>query len=145
MAPLLQFPGNFNDQTSKPHLAVQANPATPAGYAFAIWGVIYLGALGYAIYHALSSNAHDTLLQEIGWLTAAVYLLCIAWLLAARCGPAWMTVRIILGMLGCLGAADARLTQQASGISVRTLAPHGGQQRQAIPGTVGHKRIGANT
>ena len=105
MAPLLLFPGNFNDQTAKPPLVVEANPATPAGYAFAIWAVIYIGALVYAIYQALPSNAHDTLLQRIGWLTATGYLLCIAWLLAARFGPGWMTVPIIFGMLACLGAA----------------------------------------
>ena len=105
MAPLLLFPGNFKDQTAKPPLVVETNPATPAGYAFAIWAVIYVGALVYAIYQALPSNAHDALLQRIGWLTAAGYLLCVGWLLAARFGPGWMTVPIIVGMLPCLGAA----------------------------------------
>jgi hypothetical protein len=105
LAPLLLFPGNFNDQTAKPPLAAPANPATPAGYAFAIWAVIYVGALIYAIYQALPSNAQDALLQRIGWLTAAGYMLCVAWILAARFGPGWMTVPIILCMLACLGAA----------------------------------------
>lgn len=105
LAPLLLFLGNFNDQTAKPPLTAAPNPATPAGYAFAIWGVIYIGALAYAVYQALPSNAHDQLLERIGWPTAAGYALCIGWLLAARFGPGWMTVPIIFGMLLCLTSA----------------------------------------
>lgn len=39
--------------------------------------------------------------------------------------------------------ADARVPQQARGFAVRTLARHGGEQGQAIVGTVGHKRMDA--
>jgi hypothetical protein len=118
LAPLWLFPGTFNEQTAKPPLAAVPNPATPAGYAFAIWGVIYLGALAFAVYQALPSNANDPLLERIGWLTAAGYALCIAWLLAARFGPVWATVPIILGMLCCLGAAFAIVMQRREALGV---------------------------
>lgn len=37
----------------------------PAGYVFAIWGVIYLGLAAYTIYQALPSQADDPTLRKI--------------------------------------------------------------------------------
>jgi hypothetical protein len=45
------------------------SPIVPAGYAFAIWGVIFLLLLVYAGYQALPSRATDPLLRSIGWFT----------------------------------------------------------------------------
>jgi len=45
---------------------------TPARYAFAIWGVIYLGLFSFAIYQALPSQRKKTILQGISyWLVTA--------------------------------------------------------------------------
>jgi hypothetical protein len=43
---------------------------TPAGYVFAIWGVIYLALIGYAIYQALPAQASNPHLRSIGWVFA---------------------------------------------------------------------------
>ena len=40
---------------------------TPAGYVFAIWGVIYLGLLAYMVYQALPSQRTNPRLRAIGW------------------------------------------------------------------------------
>lgn len=40
---------------------------TPAGYVFAIWGVIYLGLLAYMVYQALPSQRTNGRLRAIGW------------------------------------------------------------------------------
>jgi hypothetical protein len=43
---------------------------TPAGYAFAIWGLIYLMLLGFAVYQGRSlvmSVRHDDFIDKIGW------------------------------------------------------------------------------
>ena len=40
---------------------------TPAGYVFAIWGVIYLGMLAYMVYQALPSQRTNPRLRAIGW------------------------------------------------------------------------------
>ncbi len=40
---------------------------TPAGYVFAIWGVIYLGSLTYMVYQALPSQRTNPRLRAIGW------------------------------------------------------------------------------
>ena len=40
---------------------------TPAGYVFAIWGVIYLGLLAYMVYQALPSQRTNARLRAVGW------------------------------------------------------------------------------
>ena len=40
---------------------------TPASYAFAIWGLIYLGLISFAIYQALPRQKNDPLLHKIGY------------------------------------------------------------------------------
>ncbi len=39
----------------------------PAGYVFAIWGVIYLALIGYTIYQALPAQRANPVLRRIGW------------------------------------------------------------------------------
>jgi tryptophan-rich sensory protein len=39
---------------------------TPAGYAFAIWGLIFLGLLGFAVYQALPSQRHNPRFRTAG-------------------------------------------------------------------------------
>jgi translocator protein len=41
---------------------------TPAGYAFAIWGVIFLGLMAFAIYQARPSQRTNPRFRAIGWL-----------------------------------------------------------------------------
>lgn len=41
---------------------------TPAGYVFAIWGVIYIGWIAYTVYQALPSQRANPRLRSIGWL-----------------------------------------------------------------------------
>lgn len=40
---------------------------TPAGYVFAIWGLIYLGLTAFAIYQALPSQRENPRFRAIGW------------------------------------------------------------------------------
>jgi len=39
----------------------------PAGYVFAIWGIIYIGLIAYAIYQALPAQRENPRLQATGW------------------------------------------------------------------------------
>jgi hypothetical protein len=115
--PQILFFKGFEIQSQMPPQSPELNPATPAGYAFSIWAVIYLGALAYAVYQVLPSQASNALLQKIGWLTAGGYVLCCAWLVAARFGPVWLTVPIIMGMLLFLGSAFLIATRWPEPIS----------------------------
>ncbi|MGD2163302.1 MAG: hypothetical protein PVG02_07600 [Anaerolineales bacterium] len=52
----------------------------PAGYVFSIWGLIYLGLLGFAVYQALPSQADNPRLQSIGGLFLLSSVANITWL-----------------------------------------------------------------
>src|SRR5512137_3187399 len=42
----------------------------PAGYVFAIWGVIYLGLIAFAVFQALPSQRENPRLRATGWWIA---------------------------------------------------------------------------
>jgi benzodiazapine receptor len=52
----------------------------PAGYVFAIWGVIYLGLAAFAVFQALPSQRENPRLRRIGVLFPLSCLANIAWL-----------------------------------------------------------------
>lgn len=52
----------------------------PAGYVFAIWGVIYLGLLAYTVLQALPSQADNPILKKIAPMYWVSSLANIAWL-----------------------------------------------------------------
>jgi len=45
--------GFFNNETMASISGKYQNLFTPAGYAFSIWGLIYLGLFGFVIYYGL--------------------------------------------------------------------------------------------
>lgn len=52
----------------------------PAGYVFAIWGLIYLALGAFSIYQVLPAQRDNSRLKRIGYLFAASSLANIAWL-----------------------------------------------------------------
>lgn len=52
----------------------------PAGYVFAIWGIIYLGLLAFAIYQARPSQGDNPLITDIGYWFILSNIANIAWL-----------------------------------------------------------------
>jgi hypothetical protein len=52
---------------------------TPSNYAFAIWGLIYLGLISFAIFQALPAQKSDALLYKIGYKLAIASLAQIIW------------------------------------------------------------------
>lgn len=62
--------GIFNGNTMGSVSASYDNLFTPAGYAFSIWGLIYLGLTGFIIYQGRSlfkETKDDDVVSEIGW------------------------------------------------------------------------------
>lgn len=58
-------------------------PIVPAGYAFAIWGPIYAGSLGYAIVQAWPGRTTDPAFRRGGWGAAVAFVATATWLLVA--------------------------------------------------------------
>jgi len=52
----------------------------PAGYVFAIWGIIYIGLIAYAVYQALPAQRENPRLQATGWWVVLGGLANCAWI-----------------------------------------------------------------
>lgn len=82
---------------------------TPAGYVFAIWGVIYLGVVAYTIYQALPSQRTNPRLRAIGWIYVASGLLNSLWIVLWHHLYLWWCLLVIAGMLVALILITQRL------------------------------------
>src|SRR5690606_2913601 len=74
----------------------------PAGPAFSIWSVIYLGLIAYTVWQALPAQRTDRRQVSAGWWIAVSMVLNGLWLVAARFGPLWSTVLVIVLLLVAL-------------------------------------------
>ncbi|MDC7675454.1 hypothetical protein [Asticcacaulis machinosus] len=54
-------------------------PLTPAGYTFAIWGVIYLWSLAFAIWQILPRQLHNPVVRRAGWPIAGAFAANTLW------------------------------------------------------------------
>ncbi len=70
-----------------------------AGYAFAIWGVIYLGLLVYAVRQALPRTGESLLIHRLGWPSIAALLGIGWWVVAAAFDWETATIVLIFGSL----------------------------------------------
>lgn len=82
---------------------------TPAGYVFAIWGVIYLGLAAFTVYHSLPGQRANPRLRQIGWLFIASNLFNSAWIFAWHYLLFPLSFVLMLGILGTLLTLFVRL------------------------------------
>lgn len=76
-----------------------------AGFAFAIWGVIYTWLLVYAVYQALPSTTEGELTRRLGWPSFFTLAGTGLWVVASAADWEWATVAIIALSKLCLVAA----------------------------------------
>jgi benzodiazapine receptor len=74
----------------------------PAGYVFAIWGLIYIGLLAYGIYQALPAQKENPRLRRAAAPFVAGSLANIAWLFFWHYGQFALTVVAMLILLASL-------------------------------------------
>lgn len=82
---------------------------TPANYAFAIWGVIYLGLITFGIYQALPSQRQNPSVRRIGYLLVLASLAQIAWVVLFQYRLFALSLVAMLGILLPLIASYLRL------------------------------------
>ncbi len=70
-----------------------------AGYAFSIWGVIYLGLLVYAVRQALPNTAESPLRARLAWPSVLAFIGIGVWIVAAAYDWEWATIVLIFGSL----------------------------------------------
>jgi len=80
---------------------------TPAGFTFSIWGVIYLGLLGFSIYQLLPSKA--VFFRPVRTLFITSCVLNCAWIWFWHNYQIGMSVAIILGLLATLFLINLKL------------------------------------
>lgn len=84
----------------------------PAGYVFAIWGVIYTLMIGFAFYQLASSKMRNTdELAKIQWLVVAVNLVNAIWLWFWHQQNQIVTVFLIFALFGLLTAIYLELNK----------------------------------
>ncbi|MDJ0742409.1 MAG: tryptophan-rich sensory protein [Xenococcaceae cyanobacterium MO_167.B27] len=72
---------------------------TPANYAFAIWGLIYLGLISFAIYQALPSQRYNPTLVKLGWGLAIASGAQILWIFCFLYSQFALSFILMLGIL----------------------------------------------
>lgn len=96
------FGGESVDELQGGALSAQGSFLAPAGPAFSIWSLIYLGLIGYTIWQALPAQRQDPRQQAVGGWIAASMILNGLWLLTARYLTLWLTVVVIALLLAVL-------------------------------------------
>lgn len=92
----------------------------PAGFTFAIWGMIIIGSVVYAVYQTLPAQTERTVHRQIGWPLMVNSIFFSVWtVLAIAAGPVDTpefqpgfllgTVVVLAGMLAATGIAFVRL------------------------------------
>ncbi|WP_114559896.1 tryptophan-rich sensory protein, partial [Desertihabitans aurantiacus] len=111
--------------TGQGSLSDQATLVAPAGPAFSIWSVIYLGLSAFTIWQWLPRNAADARVRRLGYLPAASMVLNAVWILVAQTGLVWLTAVVILALLAVLALVALRLGATGSGRRLETLVVDG--------------------
>ncbi|MFS2279564.1 TspO/MBR family protein [Microbacterium sp. OR21] len=96
-------------------LSAQGSYLAPAGPAFAIWSVIYLGLAAYTIWQALPAQRANPRQVRTGWWIALSMVLNGLWLVAARYLTLPLTVVVIALLLIVLAVVIVRLGRRAAG------------------------------
>lgn len=81
----------------------------PAGYVFAIWGIIYIGWIAFAVYQALPAQKESPRLRRLGYLFALSGIFNAAWLFTWHYNIFGLGVLVMLSLLGLLIASYLRL------------------------------------
>lgn len=107
--------GAFGGKTNKEISDKYHTLITPAGYAFSIWGIIFLGLLAFAVYQGLGTQRTNPRFRDIGWWVV----------LNAVCNAIWsplfnneqigIALVVILVMLFSLVIIEQRLLEQKHG------------------------------
>ena len=89
----------------------------PAGYVFAIWGIIYIGWIAFAIFQFRSSQKESPRLRKLGYLFALSGLANAAWLFTWHYNYFGLGVLVMLTLLGLLIASYLRLDVNRTTVS----------------------------
>jgi hypothetical protein len=85
----------------------------PAGYAFAIWNLIFLLCFVYAAYQALPANRDNPLLRRVGWFFAGAFFLDGLWEILFPARQFLLAQVVIVSTFVCLTVTYLYLAREA--------------------------------
>ena len=74
----------------------------PAGYVFAIWGLIYIGLVAYTVFQALPAQRENPALRRTGWLYVLSCALNSSWIFAWHYNLFPLSLLLMVGLLATL-------------------------------------------
>src|SRR5215207_3394712 len=86
----------------------------PAGYVFAIWGIIYIGWIAFTIFQFQPAQKESPRLRRLGYLFAISNIANAAWLFCWHYNLFGLSVLVMLALLGLLIASYLRLNVNRS-------------------------------
>jgi benzodiazapine receptor len=89
----------------------------PAGYVFAIWGIIYIGWIAFIVYQFRPAQKENPRLQRLGYLFALSNIANGAWLFCWHYNQFGLSVIVMLTLLGLLIASYLRLNVNGESVS----------------------------
>lgn len=117
--------GMFNGNTIGSVSAQYQNYFTPAGYAFSIWSLIYLGLLAFVIYQARSlfkQEASDEIVFQVGWWFVISCLANIFWIVTWLYEFTGLSVLIIVLLLFALIRIIIRTNMEMEDVPLQKIA-----------------------
>lgn len=84
----------------------------PAGYAFSIWGLIYVASLVFAAYQAAAARSDDSVLVAVRGPVALGFLLSGVWILLFQQELFFAAHVVLIALTAALAVAYARLSRQ---------------------------------
>jgi len=92
---------------------------TPAGYVFAIWGLIYILLLVFVVFQALPSQRGNAFQKEVGVLFVLSSVFNVVWLFLWQYGYITLSVLPMFALLATLIATYLRLNIGKSKVSLK--------------------------
>ena len=97
------------------------SPVTPAGYAFSVWGLIYLACLVLAGHQLRRDQRGREVHRRTGWWLVGAFAASTLWIPVFATRTLWLAQVVILLLVGCLAMAARafRRTGPAAGLHER--------------------------
>ncbi|MGI8544914.1 MAG: tryptophan-rich sensory protein, partial [Aridibacter sp.] len=112
--------GIINNKTTGELAEKYTTDITPVGYAFSIWGLIYLGLIAFSIYQALPTQTDNYLFKKIRSVYVVNCIANCAWIYAWHYEHIPLSGLIMLILLGTLVYINIVLVKAESAAEIIT-------------------------
>src|SRR5918999_660657 len=99
------------DADQRPISDANLSAVTPAGYAFAIWALIYAGSLVLAVYQLLPRQLTRRVHRRTGWWLAGAFASSTLWVPLFGTGTIWLSQVAVVMLVICLIFVAVRFTR----------------------------------